>query len=75
MLEAKDSSRIENIVTTSDQLFQFADRSEHADPVTKEVLRYRTALYQVVQNLNSYPLCTRVATGICTTLRSGYRYS
>ncbi|ECZ5877380.1 Fic family protein, partial [Salmonella enterica] len=36
MLEAKDSSRIENIVTTSDQLFQYADRAELADPATKE---------------------------------------
>ncbi|WP_288144363.1 Fic/DOC family N-terminal domain-containing protein, partial [Escherichia coli] len=45
MLEAKDSSRIENIVTTSDQLFQYADRADGADPATKEALRYRTALY------------------------------
>ena len=70
MLEAKDSSRIENIVTTSDQLFQFADRAEHADPATKEALRYRTALYQGVKSLDSYPLCASVAVGICTTLRA-----
>ncbi|HBA8094986.1 TPA: Fic family protein, partial [Escherichia coli] len=69
MLEAKDSSRIENIVTTSDQLFQFANRAEHADPATKEALRYRTALYQGVKSLGSYPLCTSVAMEICTTLR------
>lgn len=30
MLEAKDSSRIENIVTTSDQLFQYADRARRS---------------------------------------------
>ncbi|MBF4180358.1 protein adenylyltransferase Fic [Lelliottia nimipressuralis] len=70
MLEAKDSSRIENIVTTSDQLFQFADRAENADPATKEALRYRTALYQGVKSLGSYPLCTSVAMEICTTLRA-----
>lgn len=45
MLEAKDSSRIENIVTTSDRLFQYADREEGADPATKEALRYRMVLH------------------------------
>lgn len=44
--ETKDSSRIENIITTSDQLFQYADRANGADPATKEALRYRTALYE-----------------------------
>lgn len=70
MLEAKDSSRIENIVTTSDQLFQFADRAEHADPATKEALRYRTALYEGFKHLTTYPLCTNTAVEICTTLRA-----
>lgn len=69
MLEAKDSSRIENIVTTSDQLFQFVDRAESADPATKEALRYRTALYDGVKHLATYPLCTNTAVQICTTLR------
>lgn len=57
MLEAKDSSRIENIVTTSDQLFQYAEHSEQADPATKEALRYRMAMYEGVELLKSYPLC------------------
>lgn len=70
MLEAKDSSRIENIVTTSDQLFQYADREEHADPATKEALRYRTALHEGFTHLNHYPLCTNTAMKICTTLRA-----
>lgn len=36
ILEAKDSSEIENIVTTTDKLFQYADSNEaHADPATK----------------------------------------
>ena len=44
--EAKDSSEIENIVTTHDKLYQ----QEHgetraANPATKEVLRYREALW------------------------------
>ncbi|WP_312691161.1 protein adenylyltransferase Fic [Kosakonia sp.] len=70
MLEAKDSSRIENIVTTSDQLFQYADRAENADPSTKEALRYRTALYEGFEHLNAYPLCTNTAISICTKLRA-----
>lgn len=70
MLEAKDSSRIENIVTTSDQLFRYADRVEDADPATKEALRYRTALHNGVNFLQGYPLCTNTAIKICTTLRS-----
>ncbi|NBC98531.1 Fic family protein [Atlantibacter hermannii] len=70
MLEAKDSSRIENIVTTSDRLFQYADREEGADPATKEALRSRTALYDGYTHLNSYPLCTNTAVAICTNLRA-----
>lgn len=70
MLEAKDSSRIENIVTTSDQLFQYADRADGADPATKEALRYRTALYDGYSHLEDYPLCTNTAVAICTKLRA-----
>ncbi|MGO3396579.1 MAG: protein adenylyltransferase Fic [Serratia proteamaculans] len=70
MLEAKDSSRIENIVTTSDQLFQYADRADGADPATKEALRYRTALYDDYTYLETYPLCTNTAITICTKLRA-----
>lgn len=70
MLEAKDSSRIENIVTTSDQLFQYADRTEGADPATKEALRYRTALHDGYIHLETYPLCTNTAVAICTKLRA-----
>lgn len=44
--EAKDSSEIENIVTTHDELFQ-GDQSDGAslNPAAKEVLRYRQALW------------------------------
>lgn len=70
MLEAKDSSRIENILTTSDQLFQYADRADGADPATKEALRYRTALYDGYTYLEDYPLCTNTAIAICTKLRA-----
>jgi len=53
MQEAKDSSAIENIVTTHDELFKDAATPENsASPATKEVLRYRQALgigYKAVQ--------------------------
>lgn len=42
--EAKDSSEIENIVTTHDDLFQGAASENSLDPAAKEVLRYRQAL-------------------------------
>lgn len=45
--EAKASSEIENIVTTNDALFRaMAAGSGQVDPATKEVLRYREALWQ-----------------------------
>ncbi len=46
LLEAKDSSEIENIVTTNDELFREASLGDSdASPQTKEAARYRTALY------------------------------
>ncbi len=45
--EAKESSSIENIFTSSDKLYKaFASTTTEPDPQTKEVLRYRTALYE-----------------------------
>ena len=45
--EAKDSSEIENIVTTQDQLYRASALSSAGtvDPAAKEVLRYRAALW------------------------------
>jgi len=44
--EARDSSAIENIVTTRDKLFRaLATDPRRIDPVTKEVLNYRKALW------------------------------
>lgn len=69
LLEAKDSSEIENIVTTTDQLFQYAQGHDNADPATKEALRYRTALQQGFQSLKTRPLCTATAVDVCRTLK------
>ncbi|MDD3927394.1 MAG: Fic/DOC family N-terminal domain-containing protein [bacterium] len=44
--EAKASSEIENIITTNDALFKaFSSGVDQTDPATKEVLRYREALW------------------------------
>jgi Fic family protein len=69
LLEAKDSSEIENIVTTTDQLFQHVQGPDSADPATKEALRYRTALHQGFQSLKARPLCTATAVQVCQTLK------
>ena len=46
LLEAKDSSEIENIITTHDELFRaFSIQSKNIDPSLKEVLNYREALW------------------------------
>ena len=69
LLEAKDSSEIENIVTTTDQLFQYAQGHDNADPATKEALRYRTALQRGHLSLKDRPLCTATAVEVCRTLK------
>ena len=70
LLEAQASSEIENIVTTTDRLFQFADdREALADPATKEALRYRTALREGFESLAKHPLSTRTAVEICCTIK------
>lgn len=69
LLEAKDSSEIENIVTTTDRLFQYANEDNGADQATKEALRYRTALYQGYIQLERKPLCTATAIEVCSTLK------
>ena len=70
LLEAQASSEIENIVTTTDRLFQFADdREVLADPATKEALRYRTALREGFESLAKHPLSTRTAVEICCTIK------
>jgi len=70
LLEAQASSEIENIVTTTDQLFQYASIGEdRADPATKEALRYRTALYEGVSHLKNQPISTRLAEQLCTRVK------
>lgn len=70
MLEAQASSAIENIVTTTDSLFRYAQiDAEHADPATKEALRYRTALWEGAESLKTRPLSTSTAVKVCSTIQ------
>lgn len=70
LLEAQASSEIENIVTTTDRLFRFANETDNqADAATKEALRYRTALYEGFRQLSQKPLTTATAVQICRTIK------
>lgn len=69
VLEARASSAVENIVTTTDKLFKNLHAEANADPVTKEALRYRRSLMEGYKLLDEYPLCTRTAETICSTIR------
>lgn len=57
--EARTSSEIENVLTTNDQLFEaFASKTRESDPQTKEVLRYKEALWEGYNKLNEKNLLT-----------------
>jgi Fic family protein len=57
--EAKASSEIENIITTSDALYRaFTAKTKQIDPATKEVLRYREALWKGYNILKDRPVLT-----------------
>lgn len=70
LLEAQASSEIENIVTTTDRLFRYAnDVGGQADPATKEALRYRTALHRGFDMLKQRPVSTAMAVEVCRTIK------
>lgn len=69
LLEAQASSEIENIVTTTDKLFQFQNSGERADPITREALRHSTALLEGYRSLKRHPLNTRTAEEVCTRIK------
>ena len=70
ILEAQASSEIENIVTTTDKLFRFANEdSDRADAATKEALRYRTALNEGFQMLRKRPVSTTMAIQVCRNIK------
>ena len=70
LLEARASSEIENIVTTTDKLFEFVEVAEdRADAATKEALRYRSALFEGTKMVRRRMLTTDMAIQICSTIK------
>jgi Fic family protein len=69
LLEAQASSEIENIITTTDRLFQYREMDDAADAPTKEALRYSRALLEGYQSLRERPLVTRTAEEICSHIK------
>ncbi|MEX1261958.1 MAG: Fic/DOC family N-terminal domain-containing protein [Balneolaceae bacterium] len=68
--EAKSSSEIENVVTTNDKLFTALSAEDSAvDPQTKEVLRYRQALWKGVEELKNRPLSTALFIELMQTIK------
>ncbi|MEI8022139.1 MAG: Fic family protein [Schlesneria sp.] len=69
LLEAQASSEIENIVTTTDRLFQYRHDADAADPATKEALRYSQSLFDGYHSLIQRPLNTRTAENVCSIIK------
>jgi Uncharacterized conserved protein len=69
--EAKDSSEVENIVTTNDELYEaFSSDKKDIDPNTKEVLHYVDALWAGVSQIKKYNiLTTRTFISIVNTIK------
>jgi Fic family protein len=71
LLEAQASSEIENIVTTTDKLFEFVEIAEDkADAATKEALRYRTALFEGTKMVRRGMLTIDMAIQICSMIKN-----
>lgn len=69
LLEARASSEIENIVTTTDELFRHVGNEAQANSATKEALRYSRSLFEGFKALKQTPLNTRTAEQVCTTIK------
>lgn len=69
LLEAQASSEIENIVTTTDELFRFVnDPTDATSADTKETLRYRIALFAGMDAIRARPLSINTAIEVCTNI-------
>lgn len=69
LLEARASSEIENIVTSTDQMFRHVGDEAQANLATKEALRYSRALFEGFNALKDRPLTTSTAEQICTIIK------
>lgn len=71
LLEAQASSEIENIVTTTGELFRADTVQRDATPATREALRYKQALFSGHARMEERagPLLTGMAAEICSKIR------
>ncbi|MFT4147176.1 MAG: Fic/DOC family N-terminal domain-containing protein [Micrococcaceae bacterium] len=70
LLEAQASSEIENIMTTTDELFKsLATGGTNDNLATKETMRYREALWEGFNSLEARPLTAQSTSELCTILR------
>jgi len=56
--EAKDSSAIENIITTHNDLYKAMSEASGASPAAKEVVNYRTALWRGYELVKDHDMLT-----------------
>ena len=56
--EAKDSSEIENIITTHDELYKAMSSNSKVDVAAKEVISYRSALWQGYEKVKANGMLT-----------------
>ena len=69
LIETQASSEIENIVTTTDDLFRHAEDEANAEPATKEALRYRSALRTGFELTQQRGLGVSVASRMCSMIQ------
>lgn len=71
LLEAQASSEIENIVTTTDELFRHSeDEAAADDAATRETLRYRTALRRGFSLTEQRGLTASTAMAVCSIIKN-----
>ncbi|WP_269467720.1 protein adenylyltransferase Fic [Mannheimia granulomatis] len=70
IMEARASSEIENIVTTTDKIFQSLQLdSDVQDSATKEALQYRSALFLGYESLKNRQFSTQTAILVCSEIK------
>lgn len=66
--EATDSSAIENIVTTSDEIYKALSLDKNISPETKEILNYKKALWKGIEDIKTKTLRTNTFIEIADTI-------
>lgn len=69
LLEARASSEIENIVTTSDKIFRSSLIEKPSDPATKEALNYRNALKNGFDAIQENGISRKIAELVCSSIK------